>query len=312
MMPVLVLLLAGAVIATTGDQILIGRRWVPAAPGSAVAAWLLLLVTGTVAVLGAGAVAVVPLLRHLGGLREFVHRCPAFLVALHSHTWYLLLASVGATVTVAGTAWLVVVIRRHLRVLRRDSQRHRLALVADGQGQRPVAVLASDRCAAWSVPAGSGYVVVTDAALRDLTREQLDAVIRHERAHLRGRHHLVLTLVRALRVALPCRLTRAAAAEVAVLLEMRADDVAVAGSDRAVLRAALQRMAAVPETPATLAMTGGSVQRRLRRLVAPPVGARWQSVAVVASGLVVLAGLAVLLAGTLATVVLLHECPLPT
>lgn len=312
MTSLLTMLLIAALLAMSGDRLLLGRAWVSSAPAVAVLAWLAMLAAGLVATAGTGVAAIVPLLRHLGGVRELVHRCPEFMVALHNHDGYLLLASVGVTLTVGLLVWLLLAVRRHMQALHADSQRHRLALVADGQGQRPVAVVAADRCAAWSVPAGSGYVVVTDSAVRLLTRCQLDAVVRHERAHLRGHHHLILTLVRALRSALPCALTRSAADEIAVLLEMRADDQATGAGSREVLRTALLKMATVPPTPATLAITGGSAHRRLQRLVNPLAPANWRAGAALTAAISAAAGVTGLLVATAATVVLLHECPLPT
>ena len=307
----LVLLALAAAVATTGQRSLVGRQWVPDAPGSAILAWLLLLATGVVAAVGAGLMAIVPLVRHLGGVREFLHRCPAFVVALRAHTLFFVLAGVGTALVGILTGWLFVAIRRHVGALNEDGQRHRLALVADGQGQRPIAIVPADRCAAWSVPAGHGYVVVTTAAARDLAHRELEAVVRHEWAHLRGRHHLILTVLRALRAALPCPVTRAAAAEVAVLLEMRADDRAVAVCGRAVLRTALLRMVSIPQTPAALAITGGSTSRRLRRLAQPGV-ARWRPAAAVFAGVALSAVVVAVVGSAVTAVLLLHECPLPT
>ena len=308
----LVLLALSAAVATTGQRALVGRQWVPDAPGSAILAWLLLLATGVVAAVGAGLMAIVPLVRHLGGVREFLHRCPAFVVALRAHTMFFFLAGVGAALVGILTGWLFVAIRRHVGVLNEDGQRHRLALVADGQGQRPIAIVPADRCAAWSVPAGHGYVVITTAAAHNLARRELEAVVRHEWAHLRGRHHLILTVLRALRGALPCPVTRAAAAEVAVLLEMRADDRAVAACGRADLRAALLRMVSIPQTPAALAITGGSTSRRLRRLAQPRREARWRPAAAVFAGLALSVVVVAVVGSAVTAVLFLHECPLPT
>jgi Zn-dependent protease with chaperone function len=67
-----------------------------------------------------------------------------------------------------------------------------------------------------------GTVVVTSAAVAALDRHHPDAVLAHERAHLAGRHHLLLGITRALAASLPrLRLFTVAHKEVARLLERR-------------------------------------------------------------------------------------------
>jgi Zn-dependent protease with chaperone function len=69
--------------------------------------------------------------------------------------------------------------------------------------------------------------VITRAALTTLNDAQLGAVLAHERAHLHGRHHLLLALTGALAKILPgSRLFTDGAAEIARLVEMCADDFA--------------------------------------------------------------------------------------
>ncbi len=71
-------------------------------------------------------------------------------------------------------------------------------------------------------------IVVTSAALRSLSRSELKAVLAHEKnAHISGRHHYILMVLRAVALTLP-RLPLFARAErcVAELLEMCADDTA--------------------------------------------------------------------------------------
>jgi Zn-dependent protease with chaperone function len=91
-----------------------------------------------------------------------------------------------------------------------------------------------------------GTVVITSAAVAALQRPHLDAVLAHERAHLVGRHHLPLTLTRALAASLPwMRLFTVAQAEVARLLEMCADDTAARRHGTAALLSAILTLVAV-------------------------------------------------------------------
>jgi bla regulator protein blaR1 len=75
----------------------------------------------------------------------------------------------------------------------------------------------------------------------ELDGDQLAAVVAHERAHLRERHHLLLLPFVAWEAALPV-LPAAARAHAGVreLVEMRADDVALASLSGTTLRRTLR------------------------------------------------------------------------
>jgi Zn-dependent protease with chaperone function len=140
---------------------------------------------------------------------------------------------------------------------------------------------------AFCIPGARPLLVLSSGMLAELDDAQLAAVVAHERAHLSERHHLLLLPFVAWRAALPV-LPAADRAHDAVrdLVEMRADDVALgslSGADpRRTLAAAIVAVAgggggAVPT--GALAVTGGAVAVRVRRLLAParPLspGARW-------------------------------------
>ncbi len=99
----------------------------------------------------------------------------------------------------------------------------------------------SDAAVAFSSSADGGRVVVTDALEHMLAPAQVQAVIAHERAHLTGRHDLLLRVAGVNRACLPslfgaCAFDRA----VHLLVELVADDVAARTCGRAVLADALQ------------------------------------------------------------------------
>jgi beta-lactamase regulating signal transducer with metallopeptidase domain len=109
-------------------------------------------------------------------------------------------------------------------------------------------------------------------------------VLAHERAHLAGRHHLLLTVTRSLAAVAPAvPLFARGTSAVARLAEMRADDVAARrvgrNQGRRTLLTALLAMAAglaaVPAKAAWLPGGGGVVAARVRRLADPPPPARW-------------------------------------
>ena len=118
--------------------------------------------------------------------------------------------------------------------------------------------------------------MLTSGALAVLDPGQLTAVLAHERAHLAGRHHLLIVLTRGLAAAFPgVPLFTRGPAEVARLAEMCADDSAARLSSRPTLVTALLAMgtgAAVPA--AALAAATCAVTARVQRLLEPAPPAR--------------------------------------
>jgi Zn-dependent protease with chaperone function len=135
-------------------------------------------------------------------------------------------------------------------------------------------VLEATQPAVYCVPGRPATIVLTTGALAVLEPAQLLAVLAHERAHLAGRHHLLITLGKAMRAGLPgVPLFTRGAEEVARLAEMRADDVAVRRNGRDTLLQALVAMGTgkpLPTPSASLAATGGVVSARVDRLLDPP------------------------------------------
>jgi hypothetical protein len=88
-------------------------------------------------------------------------------------------------------------------------------------------ILEHEQAASYCLPGRPGRIVVTSRAIELLTADQLGAVLAHERAHLRGHHHLLLTAASALRRAIPgVRLLSDTDREVRRLVELIADDAA--------------------------------------------------------------------------------------
>ena len=179
---------------------------------------------------------------------------------------------------------------RYGRSLRRASIRtraHAEAARITGRragGGNAAFVLDATRPAVYCVPGRPPTIVITTGALAVLGPEQLTAVLAHERAHLAGRHHLLLAVTRSLAAIAPIvPLFARGTGEVARLAEMRADDVAArhAGGEqgrRTLLTALLAMGAGVAAGPAPatwLPATGGVVAARVRRLAEPPPAARW-------------------------------------
>jgi Zn-dependent protease with chaperone function len=188
-------------------------------------------------------------------------------------------ASVLAVLTVLTLAWRY---GRSVQGARRRASEHAQAARITGRrfpgtGIPPLStavVLEAPQPAVYCVPGRPATIVLTTGALAVLDPPQLLAVLAHERAHLAGRHHLLVTLGKATRAGFPAvPLFTRGAEEIARLAEMRADDVAARRSGRDTLLRALVAMGtgrplAAPAT--ALAATGGSVSARVRRLLDPP------------------------------------------
>jgi Zn-dependent protease with chaperone function len=139
-------------------------------------------------------------------------------------------------------------------------------------------VLDTPQPAVYCVPGRPATIVLTTGALAVLDPAQLLAVLAHEAAHLAGRHHLLVTLGKAMRAGFPAvPLFGRGAEEVARLAEMRADDVAACRSGRDTLLQALVAMGtgkSLPTPAPALAATGAIVSARVHRLLDPPGRAR--------------------------------------
>jgi Zn-dependent protease with chaperone function len=115
--------------------------------------------------------------------------------------------------------------------------------------------------------------VVSAGALELLRPAELAAVLAHERAHLRGRHDLVLLPFTALRRAFPwSRAIADAYLAVSLLVEMLADDQALRARPARELVSALVRVGTGGNAPAGALAVGtgeGEVAARVLRLLRP-------------------------------------------
>ncbi|HEY3714707.1 MAG TPA: M56 family metallopeptidase [Jatrophihabitantaceae bacterium] len=176
----------------------------------------------------------------------------AALAAWRSARW-IGVAAFGATLL-----WLVaVLITSTVRVvLARRRHRYLLDLLAERE-RSGVTVLAHPAPAAYSVPGRRSRIVLSRGTFDLLAPDELDAVIAHERAHLRQHHDLVVQPFVAWRRSFPFLPAAADAARaVEQLVEFLADDAARSRVGNAALDGAL----------ATMADEGYDVAARRRRL----------------------------------------------
>ena len=153
---------------------------------------------------------------------------------------------------------------------RRASHDDVLAVIARPGPAADVRIIDGDRPAVYCLP-GRRRIVLTTGALTCLDDGQLDAVLAHERAHLSGRHHLVLALAAALQRAFPAvGFFAVAARQVAYLVEIAADDAAVRRAPRLTVASALLAVATAGVPAGALGAGGSAAARRIQRLIDPP------------------------------------------
>ncbi|MEU0880417.1 M56 family metallopeptidase [Lentzea sp. NPDC005914] len=134
-------------------------------------------------------------------------------------------------------------------------------------GPVPLLWLDHDKPLAYSVAGRPPFVVVTTGLSKCLSPIEVDAVLAHEHAHLRGRHHVLTGLAEAAAWAFPfLPLMRQAPAAIRVLVEMAADSVASAQYGSHVVRSALLRMGTDGSPRGALAIADDDVEPRLHQL----------------------------------------------
>jgi Zn-dependent protease with chaperone function len=183
---------------------------------------------------------------------------------------YLVVAAVSTCLLAASVVSLGVAALRQVRQVVRTRRE-----CAGLRGGTELAVLDDDAPLAFALPGRPGRIVVSRGMLRCLGDDEREALLAHERAHLRGRHHLFLSLWRLTAALNP--LLRPLAGTGAFVLERWADEEAAARlGDRSVVARAVGHaaLASAGAPRPALAVTGGEVPQRVRALLAPPPARR--------------------------------------
>ncbi|MGA5067237.1 M56 family metallopeptidase [Streptomyces exfoliatus] len=219
---------------------------------------------------------------------------PAQLLALDGRELFALSLSL-AFLSVPAAAF-----ARRLARARRVRVRHAgvLRLVGRYDPALRATVLDDARPAVYCLPGRSRRVVVSSGALHTLTPAQLAAALAHERAHIAGRHHLLVAAAEAFAAVFPrLPLARHGGSAVPLLLEMAADDRALRRCTRDALATALYALASGQAPRSAFAAGGPSAALRMRRILAPH-----------SAGHPVLRGLLTVTAATLAMAPLVVAC----
>ncbi|SEM01200.1 Peptidase family M48 [Blastococcus sp. DSM 46786] len=293
----------------------IGAGWADRSPRLAVAAWQAATVGVLVSVVLAGLTLLVPAAAVSEGLAAILDACATTIAAVYRSPGQLIAVSAGVLLA-GGTVLQLgqVTVRSWLRN-RRECRRLSAAILTSARREPSLGavVLDADRPAAFCLPGRRGTVVVTTAALHALSADELTAVLAHERAHLRGRHHVAVGAARILDRAFPrVPVFSRGRAEVERLVELLADDAAARQVNRVEVASALVTLAGMRAPAAALAAAQGAGVIRVTRLLRPaaPLGPLHRIAAVIAAVLVV-AGPVALAAWPLASAVASGLCVLP-
>jgi Zn-dependent protease with chaperone function len=269
----LVLFGYSVVLATFLPALLKRAKWVERAPRLAIAIWQALTFSLLASLVLSGVALMGPTFHVSGHLADFLRACVIALRHQYSSPGGAIFGALGALVALGIIARITWSVSRAVAQMVRERNRHRqvLDMVGRRDEERRIVILDSDEPAVYCLPGRRSRTVVTTAALRLLDDQQLAAVLAHERAHLTERHDLALIISQAIaRAFAGLKVFRFAAGEVTRLVELRADDVAAAHTDRLSVAEALLAVVsndAGHSLPAMALVTSGNGAARVRRLI---------------------------------------------
>jgi Zn-dependent protease with chaperone function len=217
--------------------------------------------------------------------------------------WFAAIGWVLLAIVAARLTWAATATCRDIHSRRRDHG-ELLALLGRPDSELDAIVIDADQPLVYCLRAPRPTVVVTTGARRALTPIQLSAALAHERAHLTGRHHLLLTILHMAARAVPwLPLFAQALTIVGGLLEMSADDAAARHYGPRTVAAAICAMSHRPAPAGALGAAGPSALGRGQRLCATE--ALWR----IAAGRLIVAVTVVALAAGPYAFNLLPLCP---
>jgi Zn-dependent protease with chaperone function len=268
------LLVYAAALGIAGPRLLRRTSWSERSPRLGILLWQAAGVSVLAAITLAGLALVVPIARAPRGLADLLAACRMMLQAHYGSGPQPITAYAGLLVAVVIVLWTTGHIAAISIAGARQRRRHRanLTIIARPNDDLGALVVEHPQPLAYCVPGRHRCVVVSTGAVERLAPGQLAAVLAHERAHLRGRHALVLNFSRAIHRAFPAvPLFRAANDEITRLIELLADDNAARHHDRTTLAAALVTVANGQAPAMAMGAGGTTAVLRVRRLLAPQV-----------------------------------------
>ena len=149
----------------------------------------------------------------------------------------------------------------------RTSQLRQLRLLAGSVPSGEPFWVDDDRAMAVSIGGRPGLIIATEGLRKRLPPAAVQATLEHERAHLRGHHHVLVAVAEILAAALPrCPLLRAAPAATKDLVELAADARAARRCGPEAVRTALHHLTGQPAPAFGLAMASRLTELRMSRL----------------------------------------------
>lgn len=274
MISALLLVTYAAIAGTLGAGWLRDARWPSVAPRLAIATWQALAMSVLLSLSAAGLALAISFPHVNADLARLFNLCATNLQ--HSY------ASPGGTLTaVLGLGLFMTLLGRSTWCLAQAfvvDRRERSARVAalDLVGQRDVVpgalVLEHEAPYAFCVGGRHHRIVLTSGLIATLGPGEIDAVLAHEHAHIRQRHHAALVACRAIFGTLTPIFPafRRTMPLVRLYAELSADDGARRQVGNKPLRKALATLACLPAPAGTLAASASDVETRLTRLTDRP------------------------------------------
>lgn len=263
-------------IALAGPRLLDSRALAGTSPATRMSAWLAALAGVPVFVAAALIISAWPRHPMIESVVDAILRCTGTI----SHA---LPAGTARVIAVLMLPICVVLGVRLVRAARRDAgararlhHHHRNVLSVIARPIDGVIRLDHPLPLAYSVAGRPGYVVTTAGLTERLTDNEEAAILAHERAHLSGHHHHIVSACETLAAALPVLpLFARAPAAIRTLVELEADRRAARATDAATVRSALATLSAEGRPYPTGVLTiGAEVATRLDALDAPGIDRR--------------------------------------
>jgi Zn-dependent protease with chaperone function len=252
-----------ALLAAPVPVLLAGTGWPARGPRPALVLWQAIGLAGGLAAIGS------LLSVGIAARRHHLIRGLFRLDFAHGPLWRVVFFAVGVALAV----WLLVVLAISFWRVFADRRRHRRIVDLVGRPDPGLGSLVLEHAVAvaYCVPGVRPRVVLTRATLDLLAADELAAVLAHERAHVRGRHDLVVQPFVAWQSTFPFLWPAFAATRaVALLVEMLADDAASRRTGPDVVAAALVRLGTAQPPAGALGANDNAVVCRVRRLIEPP------------------------------------------
>ncbi|WP_374999652.1 M56 family metallopeptidase [Aeromicrobium sp. CTD01-1L150] len=254
--------LIGIVLALPAPALLARAHWPLLSPAAGILMWQALALAAILAMSGAGLATAL-----------------WFVTDDDPGTWQVVghVAVLGVGVMVWARFWWAAWKVWRETAQRRARHRQLVDLLGQPHGALPaVRIMAAQTPVAYCIPRrGDSRVVVSQGTLDALDEVSLQAVLEHERAHVRTRHDLVLEAFGVLHRAFPRILrTDAPLRQSQVLVELMADDAARRVTGGPALARAIVALAG-SRTPSGALGSGGAALARLERIGDPHRSTWW-------------------------------------